>query len=200
MVKSSLIFRSSSHARRLKAAAGVERLILMTDAARLPDPEAAIASLPAGSIVIFRDYNHPDRASLGRKLKRVCHAAGCWFLVAGDIALARQLRADGVHLPEYMLAAKPKGADAFSLVTAACHSVSALRRAERASVSLAIISPVFPTESHPDAKTLGVPGLARLQARTKLPVAALGGVNMKNARQLRALRLAAIAGISGITG
>ncbi len=200
MVKSSLTFHSSSHARRLKAAAGVERLILMTDAVRLPDPAAAIASLPAGSIVIFRDYDHPDRAGLGRQLKRVCRVAGCWFLLAGDIALARQLRADGVHLPEYMLADKPKGLQTFSLITAACHSVPALRRAERAGVSLAIVSPVFPTESHPGAKTLGVPGLTRLQVRTKLPVAALGGVSMKNARQLRPLRLAAIAGISGITG
>ena len=200
MVKSSLKNTKSSHARRLRAAAGVERLILMTDAARLPDPEAAIAALPADSIVIFRDYDHPDRAALAERLLQVSRSAGCWFLVAGDVRLARRLGADGVHLPEYRLSRTPAGLSGFRLVTAACHSTAALRRAHRAGAHLAMVSPVFPTESHPGARTLGIHGLARLKARSQLPVAALGGITIKNARQLRSLRLAAVAGISGIAG
>lgn len=200
MVKSSLKIAKSSHARRLKAMAGVERLILMTDAGRLPDPETAIAALPADSIVIFRDYDHPDRTGLAVQLLKASRLAGCWFLVAGDASLAKRLGADGVHLPEHGLTKRPTTLSGFSLVTAACHSAVALRRARRAGAHMAIVSPVFPTESHPGAKTLGVHGLSRLMAQAELPVAALGGITMKNARKLRLLKLAAVAGISGITG
>ena len=161
MVKSSLKIARSSHARRLKAMAGVERLILMTDAVRLPEPEVAIASLPADSIVIFRDYAHPDRAALAIQLLKASRSAGCWFLVAGDVQLARRIDADGVHVPEYMLATLAKNVSGFSLITAACHSALALRHAKRVGVHMAIVSPVFPTGSHPGSKTLGVHGLER---------------------------------------
>ena len=200
MVKPSLKITKSSYAHRLKAAAGVERLLLMTDAARLPDPEVAISSLPADSIVIFRDYDHAERATLATYLLKISRSAGCWFLVAGDVQLARRIGADGVHLPEYMVGKQSLNLNGFSLVTAACHSIAALRRAQRAGAYLAVVSPVFPTKSHPGVKTLGVHGLSRLIAATNLPVAALGGISIKNARKLRALKLAGVAGISGITG
>lgn len=187
-------------ASRLRARAGVARLVLMTDSARLPEPHAAIASLPAGSLVIMRDYGHAEREALARELKQACRLAGCWFLVAGDHLLARRVGADGVHLPEYLVRTPLKTRYGFRLVSAACHSRQSIAQAKVAGANLAIVSPVFPTNSHPGKPTLGVHRFARLTHNAKLPVAALGGITCKNAAHLRGLKLAAVAGISGLTG
>lgn len=186
------------HGMRLSARAGLRRLILMTDEDRIPDPVSAVADLPVGSIVILRDYAHPERCALAHQLRRACRLSGCWFLVAGDVRLARAVRADGLHMPEYMLGGAMPNRFGFDLVTAACHSRQALGRACRMGVDLALVSPVFPTASHPEARALGVHRFARMTEKTHLPIAALGGVTMHTSAALRGLRLAAVAGISGI--
>lgn len=187
-------------ASRIRARAGVARLVLMTDCSRLPEPGATIAALPAESIVIMRDYGHAEREALARALKRACQEAGCWFLIAGDHLLARRVGADGVHLPEYLVRAPLKTRYGFRLVSAACHSRRSIARAKWAGADLAIVSPVFPTNSHPGKPTLGVHRFARLTHNAGLPVAALGGITQRNAARLRGLKLAAVAGISGLTG
>lgn len=196
MVKQLQKNRSTASARRLLAAAGVEQLIFMTDSARMPEPEAAVKRLPHGSIVILRDYDHAERLALALKLRRVCRAVGCLFLVAGDAALARCVGADGVHLPEYMLSDNRAAYRGFRRVTAACHSRAALRRASALDVDFALVSPVFTTGSHVGAAPLGVQGFARIIAGAQVPVAALGGINHQTAKKLRGLNIAAIAAIS----
>ena len=198
MVKRLQKNRSTASARRLLAAAGVDQMIFMTDNTRVPEPEAAVKRLPPGSIVILRDYEHAERLALAHKLRRVCRAAGCLFLVAGDSALARRVGADGVHLPEYMLNDHQASYRGFCMVTAACHSRAALRQASALGVDFALVSPVFTTGSHADAVPLGVQGFARIIAGAQVPVAALGGINHQTAKRLRGLNIAAIAAISAI--
>lgn len=198
MVKPLPTKASRAHAATLRARAGVERVILMTDAARGLEPKLAVRALPPDSIVILRDYQHPGRYALAASLASACRAHGCWFLVAGDASLARAVGADGVHLPEFMLASPPRTLAAFGLVSAACHNRLALKRALAFGVDLAIVSPVFQTDSHPGSPALGVHRLSRLVEGAGLPVAALGGVSSKTAARLRGLRLAGVAGISGI--
>lgn len=189
---------SRSKLARLIARAGVNRAVFMTDHIRVPDPGAVIKQLPAGSLVILRDYEHGNRAMLARMLKETCETTGCWFLVAGDARLARSVRADGLHLPEYMLNRGLLNRHGFTVVTAACHSRAALGRAKRIGVDLALVSPIFATASHVGAKGLGIHRFARLIDKAPLPVAALGGINHQSSGALRGLGLAAIAGISGL--
>lgn len=199
MVKFSALKTGSASARRLRARAGVDKLVFLTDANRIPDPMHTIMRLPAGSIVILRDYDHPDRAQLAKGLSGVCHRAGVWFLVAGDASLAHQTGADGLHLPEHMLRQPPRCWRGFRLLTAACHSRHALQRARHLGVDLALVSPVFPTQSHPGKPTLGVHRFARMIERAGLPIAALGGVSHHTAARLQGIKLAAVAGISGVS-
>lgn len=198
MVKQLQENRSIAHARKLMAAAGVDQLIFMTDGARAANPERVVKRLPKGAMVILRDYDHADRLALAKMLRRACRAAGCLFLVAGDARLARRVGADGLHLPEYMVGRSHAGIYGFPLVTAACHSRRALQKAAAAGADLALVSPVFATDSHPDAAVLGVQGFAKLVRGAPLPIAALGGVNHSTAKKLRGLNIAAIAAISAL--
>lgn len=196
MVKQDIISKARKNARVISAALGGAIPIFITDQARVPTPEAVVEGLPEGAVVICRDYDHPERAGLARRLRQITKTNGHLLLVAGDAALAREVGADGVHLPEYQVLqpAMPKG---FGFVSAACHSRQALWRAQRLGVDLALVSPVFGTRSHPNSQPLEIHRFSRLIIDTGLPVAALGGVNIKTAKKLRPLKLAAFAAIDG---
>lgn len=178
--------------------------ILVTDEHRLPDPAAAIEALPPGSGIILRHYDARDRATLARRLARIAQRGRITMLVAGgDWRLAAQIGAAGIHLPEAIARglADPglrlwlrRG----HLLSVACHSPRALARATALGADAALLSPVFPTRSHPGARGLGGLRFAQWARRAALPVIALGGINRRTARALRfAAGWAAIDGLMG---
>ncbi|MFP6748838.1 MAG: thiamine phosphate synthase [Alphaproteobacteria bacterium] len=188
---------------RLNRAAGVSSrlpgVILLTDEARLPDPLVAAAALPRGGAVILRHYDAPGRENLGRELMALCRQRGLALLIAGDWRLAWKLGAHGVHLPEWQLWRPPAVARKPGwLITAAAHSPSALVRAARLGVHGALLSPLFPTASHPGAPALGVVAFAAAVRQAPLPVYGLGGITATNARRLASTGAAGIAAISGL--
>lgn len=179
------------------------RLVLMTDERRLPDPIAVLDGLPQGAAVILRHYGVPllEREALGLRLAAACRRRGLRLLIAADPGLAVRVRAGGVHLPEAMLRGAPRMWRLWWrrgwLVTAAAHSPAAIRRAAAAGVDAVLLSPVFVTPSHPDARVLGPLRFASLAAPSPVPVYALGGVDTRTVRRLAGSGAAGIAGIGG---
>jgi thiamine-phosphate pyrophosphorylase len=176
---------------RAAAARGgqIPPLWLFTDERRLPDPRPSIARLPRGRAgVVFRHDNHPDRASLGRDLARICRERRLILVVAGDTRLAAALHA-GVHLrggrwpgPVGTAGAKSGGRRGFA--TSSAHGLADLRRAARSGARLAFLSPVFATASHPGARSLGSVRWSGLARGASTEVAALGGIDGNSVRRL----------------
>ena len=173
-------------------------LIFITDRTRQPHPEVIVSDLPRGSAVLFRDYGLLNRKLLGKKLGVLCKKKRLTFLVAGDGDLAHNLAANGIHLSEVHLQKVPywRSKHPNWLITVAAHSEAAVRKAARAGADAALVSPVFSTQSHPEAKALGAMRLRRLVASCPIPVYALGGVNITTQRLLKNIRLCGLAGIS----
>jgi thiamine-phosphate pyrophosphorylase len=176
----------------------IPSLILLTDDSRLDDPVAAVRLLPRGSIVIVRSRLARRRSALAFELLVLARQRGLVVLVAEDPLLARQCGADGLHLPE------SRAREAFHwraqcprwLITVAAHSLRAATQVQGADAVL--LSPVFPTESHPDRAALS-PSRANLIAQfAKVPVYALGGIALRNARLIAGTNYAGIAAISGL--
>ena len=185
----------------LKQAAGsrLPALLLMTDEARLADPLPAANALPAGSGIILRHYDAPERAALARRLAAIARRRGLVLLVGEDPALARHIGAHGVHLPERAIGRA--GTVRWRrdwLITAAAHSPAALRSAASAGADAALLSPVFATASHPDVRALGLQRFAALAHASPLPVYALGGIDSARARLLQGSGAVGIAGIGGL--
>jgi thiamine-phosphate pyrophosphorylase len=180
---------------------GLPPLWFMTDRARVTDPLAVASTLPRGAGVILRDYDAPDRAALAHALADVCRRRGLLFLVAGDDRLAVAVRADGLHLPEWRVRRAPglKRGQPSWLITAAAHGAVSLRRAVLAGVDAALLSPVFPTRSHPGAPHLGSIRFAALAGSTDMPVYALGGMDADSIRRLRGAEMAGVAAIGAIS-
>lgn len=173
-------------------------LILLTDSVRLADPVPAVLALPRGATVILRHYDAPDRASMAHALAALCRRRRIRFLVAGDARLARAVRADGIHLPENQLRRGFRRWQLWRLpgwwVSAAAHGRTAVHRAEAAGVDMVLLSPVFPTRSHPGARTLGAVRFAGLRRIAGIPVFALGGIGPETVRR------AVCDGVAGIGG
>ncbi|MFN4283651.1 MAG: thiamine phosphate synthase [Alphaproteobacteria bacterium] len=183
--------------------AALPSLILMTDARRAHDPVADVLRLPQGAAVIYRHYELMPQArlALARVLRDATKARKVKLLIADDMRLALDVRADGLHFSEPAL--KRAGTRLRKLphwlVTAAAHSLPALRRAAKAGVTAALLSPVFVTMSHPGATPLGALRFAAMVQSGGLPVYGLGGINDRNARRLRGSGAAGVAAIDGLS-
>ena len=176
---------------------------LLTDHARMPDPLPLLPLLPPGSVVILRHYDAPGRVALAHRLAKACRARRLALVIADDLDLAVALHA-GLHLPE------GRARDAGPrirlwhrrtrfVLSAAAHSRPALARAARLGADFALLSPVFPTASHPDAKPLGAMRFRALTRGAPLPIWALGGVTARRMLQLKNSGAAGVATVGNLT-
>lgn len=174
-------------------------LIAMTDPVRLPDALAVAARLPRGAALIERT------GAPAAGLRALCRRRGVLLVVAGSAARALGLGADGLHLRDHHSTRatearvwrwrRPNG-----LLFAAAHSARALRAAAAAGADAILLSPVFPTRSHPGAGVLGITRFRLLARQSPRPVYALGGITDRTARGLGSTRCIGIAGIDWILG
>lgn len=168
----------------------------MTDDDRLSDPVRAARALPKGSLVIVRSRDANRRRELGEALR--ANTNGLILLAADDPELAGALH--GLHLPEARArdAAHWRALRPNWVITVAAHSARGLHAPH---ADAALLSPIFPTKSHPQIRAL-TPARARLIARAALlPVLALGGVNARNAVLLSSFSgFAAIEALGALPG
>jgi thiamine-phosphate pyrophosphorylase len=164
--------------------------------------EVVAAALDGGAReVLLRDRDLPpaERRRLAEELRSATAAVGAALHVAGDVALARAVGADGVHLA----AAEPwpEAAAREGLVAGrSCHTPSELAAALAEGADRATYSPVFATASKPGyGPALGLDGLAAgCRAVPGLAVLALGGVDPATAGACVEAGAAGVAVMGGI--
>ncbi len=141
---------------------------------------ALSASIDAGvKLVALRakQLPAPELLSLCRRAVQVCHAGGAHLLVNADPALLEASGADGIHLDSRrLMAARSRPVPAGAWLAASCHDARELDQAARVGADFAVLSPVGPTRSHPQAIPMGWPGFQQLVERVNVPVFALGGM------------------------
>ena len=183
-------------ARRLNRGAGsppIPALYFFTDPERTPDPVAIARTLPAETAVVYRHFGAPDRTRVARCLAAICRSRRLTLLIGADPDLAERVGAAGVHWPERKL---PEHNDRrFRLVTVSAHSRAAVARAETWGANACVLGPVFRTRSDSGNATLGVFRASQIARRTTIPVIALGGVSLNNARKLNGRGFAGVAAI-----
>lgn len=167
----------------------VPRVVLLSDARNDHRLEAALARLPRGSALVFRHYHLASSARRARfeALRRLAKRRGILVITAGA---ARGWRADGHYGAPQVLARQP------GLRLATAHSLAEIGAAVRARASAVLLSPVFPTASHPGAPVLGTLRFLLMARRCPLPVIALGGMTRRRAARLAVWGWAAIDGLA----
>ena len=111
-----------------------------------------------------------------------------------DIVLASG--AAGVNLPERDIAIHDARAlIGQRLLGRSVHSVQAAVEAEQDGADFVIFGPVWPSESHADAKPAGIEALAEIAHALRIPVLAIGGVTEERIAECHAAGAAGYAAI-----
>ena len=194
--------KKSNHAKKLPAS------VFFTDRAKINNLDLTIKSLPKKSAIIIREYDldQINREIFARKIISLARGLGLTVLVGKDIALAKKIKADGVHFSDFdKLPYKffnKKTFDKKFIFSLACHNLKSVIKSQKLKPDIIFIAPIFLTKSHLNAKTIGLKNLAKISLKTKninylkTAVYALGGINESNILSIRKLNLAGFAAIS----
>jgi 8-oxo-dGTP diphosphatase len=152
-------------------------------------------------LIQVREKTFARQAAEGfaRRVIALAHAHRAKVLVNADVALARNIGADGVHLTAEQLRSAPARPD-FTWCGASCHSSEELQRAEALGVDLVVLGPVHATPSHPDAVPLGWERFREIARGAAVPVYALGGIVPRDLEQALSCGAHGIAMVRGSWG
>jgi thiamine-phosphate pyrophosphorylase len=155
--------------------------------------DSALRSHSRRVALVFRHYHlgKDARRKEFDRLSRIARSFGHLVILAADAPQALSWGADGHYAPPRKLRPKRSGL----IVIATAHTLVEIVAANRSGADAVMLSPVFPTRSHPGGKTLG-PVHFRLLARyARVPVIALGGMNRQRSHSLKWEKWAAIDGV-----
>ena len=182
-------------------------LYAITDEKLIPESDFAARveqALEGGAAIIqYRDksWDNTKRLQQAKRLRSLCDRYAATLIINDDIALARTINADGVHL----------GADDASIEQArsllgseAIIGISCYDRLDRAidaqtaGADYAAFGAVFSSPTKPLARSASCALISEAKARLDIPVCAIGGIDMGNAGRVIAAGADMTALISGL--
>lgn len=154
-------------------------------------PRRLETALAAGSVAAFqfrlKGIDQHEAAALAGPLQAICAEYDCAFIVNDSIALAKRLKADGVHLGQgdgdVREARRELGADAQIGVT--CHNSRHLAmEAAEAGADYVAFGAFFPTTTKDVQHRADIDTLQKWSLVTEVPCVAIGGITPANAKPL----------------
>lgn len=135
--------------------------------------------------------------SLAQAFLEPCQRAGARLMLNADPELLNQVDAYGIHLTGKRLASygqRPVPIDKW--LAASCHNEASIKQAENIHADFITLSPVLATASHPEAIPLGWHNFNALTEISRLPVYALGGMDLEQRDRVFGLGGQGLAGIT----
>jgi thiamine-phosphate pyrophosphorylase len=148
-----------------------------------------------------KDLPKDELYRLAGELRRITSRHGARLLINGNADLARDVGADGVHLPENgsPVEAVRKIIGPGRLIGVSCHSLNAARTVEKSGANFITFGPIFSTLSKAAyGNPVGLAPLTETARILAIPVFGLGGINAGNAHQVMEAGARGIALISAI--
>jgi thiamine-phosphate pyrophosphorylase len=152
-------------------------------------------------LIQIREKDLPARplVELARATIECARGTSTRIVVNDRLDVARALGAGGVHLGTQSVPAQAVRRwvpDDF-LVGVSCHSLEEALVAESAGADYIVLGPIFPTPSKlAYGPPLGLGKLSEIAARIRIPLLALGGINVQCVKLCLAAGATGIAGIS----
>jgi thiamine-phosphate pyrophosphorylase len=181
--------------------------VFFTDRRKILDLETVIKNLPRNSLIIIREYDlsFEEREIFARKIMKQARFLGHKILIGKDIALAKKLKADGLHFSDFdqipMQFLQKRFWPKNFIFSLAAHSYKTFFKLQKLKPNLLFISPIFSSTSHPNTKNFGLRNLAKIAFKTKnqsyltANIYALGGINLKNIKSIQNLPISGFGAI-----
>ena len=134
------------------------------------------------------------------KVKEICKNYGVLFIINDRLDIAQAVGADGVHLGQSDMPiekAREILKDKF-LIGATARNIKEAKRAELLGADYIGSGAIFGTSTKDNAKKLEMEVLKKIVSSVKIPVFAIGGININNVGILKNIGLQGICSVSGI--
>jgi thiamine-phosphate pyrophosphorylase len=133
----------------------------------------------------------------------LCHELGAILIINDDVALAKSVNADGVHLgrhdPHIVSARARLGDDA--IIGVSCYNeIERARKAGRDGADYVAFGSFYSSSVKPEAVRASSRLLQQAKVELDLPVVAIGGITPDNGAELVAAGADALAVITGVFG
>jgi thiamine-phosphate pyrophosphorylase len=139
-------------------------------------------------MIQYRDKESEDSVflELALQLQGVCRNGDVPFIVNDRVDVARQINAEGVHMGDEDLSVKEARAALGSdkIVGRTARTVQQATAAEREGADYVGLGPVFPTDSKQIDGPIGLEVVRSASEALKIPIFAIGGINLSNLDQL----------------
>jgi thiamine-phosphate pyrophosphorylase len=167
----------------------------------LPAVQQAIAG--GARVIQFRDKggDNATRLQQAQALAALCREQNIVFIINDDVALAKTVAADGVHLgrddPDLGSARERLGEDA--LIGVSCYNeIERAREASRTGADYVAFGSFYPSNIKPGAVRASAALLHQAKEELDLPVVAIGGITPENGAELVAAGADALAVITSV--
>ena len=182
-------------------------LYLVTDSSRFADEQTFFAAIEAAlkggvTILQLREKELSSRAFFERakQVKALSDQYNVPFIINDRLDIAQAINADGVHLGQSDLpireARRILGED--KLIGISAKTVEQALEAEKYGASYLGTGAINPTTTKVITQITPVSTLKAICESVKLPVAAIGGINLENIHNLKGTKIAGIAVVSAI--
>jgi thiamine-phosphate pyrophosphorylase len=175
-------------------------LLLVTDRsqARRPLAEIIDAVCAAGCRWISlreKDLPSDEQIALFKDLAPIARRHHARITIHGDIAIAKQAGADGVHLPQGGDTARARAElSERALVGVSVHHADDVAKLDPLHVDYVIAGPAFLTASKPGyGPALGAAGISAIAGASHLPMVAIGGIEPEHVAEVMTAGAAGIA-------
>jgi thiamine-phosphate pyrophosphorylase len=168
--------------------------------------EAVAAAIRGGAVAVQyrrKGGTADERRRQAEELRAACADAGVPFIVNDDVALARSVGADGVHVgrEDAPLEQAREILGAGPIVGVSCNNVlERALRAQRSGASYVAFGRFFPSHTKPQAVAAAPELLREARSRLRLPIVAIGGITPENGGILLAAGADVLAAVHGVFG
>ena len=162
--------------------------------------EAVLAG--GASVIQYRNKSHNfnDALQIGGKVVDLCRRYNATFIVNDDVALMLALDADGIHLGKNdatIESARHKIGN--KIIGVSCYNnLNLAIDAEKQGVDYVAFGRFYPSQTKPQAIEASINVLREAKQRINVPIVAIGGITLDNAKLLIDAGADSVAVINGL--
>lgn len=179
-------------------------LYLCTDRNFTADLESTVAQAISGGVTVvqLREKTCSSREffDVGARLKKITDAANIPLIINDRLDIAQAVDAAGVHVGQSDLpcgvARKILGAE--KIIGVSVSTVEQAIQAEFDGANYLGVGAMFATNTKTDAKLVTLETLKKIRAAVKIPVVAIGGINLETVAQIKPAKIDGVAVVSAI--
>uniref|UniRef100_A0A7V3ZV02 Thiamine-phosphate synthase n=1 Tax=candidate division WOR-3 bacterium TaxID=2052148 RepID=A0A7V3ZV02_UNCW3 len=147
-----------------------------------------------------KDFKTKEFIEIGKIIKEKIKKKKVKLIINDRVDVCLAINADGVHLGKddmpVRLVREILGKE--KIIGKTIRNIKELKKAEREGVDYCACGAIFPSQTKKEAKVVGIKTLKEIIKKSRVPIVAIGGINLTNVKEVLKEKPAGVAFISAI--